>query len=609
MEFFGGKDMNQNRREFRVSDRKLYEKGLKYLQTENVIKRSRDAWQFFHDRQWEGLERSEVFGKDGPPFINFIKPDVLYKMTTVGQRNARIVFSPAENTNEGFLETAKQACDELTAYAASVWESAKLDSLRWRAIRDAVVVGDGLIHFAGKEDKDGEVSAAPELIDSVNVFYSDENESDIQKQDYILISYRRLVTELRKEARDNGLDEEEISRIVSDEETEGQANDAADRELETSEAGSDPEEEASGKALVILKYWRGEDGLIRMRKSVSQCVIMPEKQTGLSLFPIAKLAWEEVKNRARGNGIVNALIPNQIEYNKTLARRTIKVMEAAYPKLVYNETMIDNPEDLDDVGAKIAVRGSEAVKNMIDYLNPSTMSQDVQVLSNDLMKLTQEMSGASEAALGKINPEQASGRAILAVQDASAQIMSLQMQQHEQFVEDIARILLDFWVTYAGENGKTIHIKDENGELKTGMISKDVLDNLRVNVKIEVSPTGTYSLIAVEQTLENYLSAKYITFEELVEALPDGSIAPKQILKSILQKRARVQAQAEAEARAAAAQAPPEPQSIPGMPGMPGMQNMPGMTPSAPGTSPEEIIQKALAARQMIQGGPNPPMV
>jgi len=126
-------------------DRKLYEKGLRYLQAQGVITKSRDAWQFFHDRQWEGLERSEVFGKDGPPFINFIKPDVLYKLATVGQRSARMVFLPSETTSEAFLENAKIACEALTAYGVAAWENTKLDSLRWRAVRDAVAKVRGMI--------------------------------------------------------------------------------------------------------------------------------------------------------------------------------------------------------------------------------------------------------------------------------------------------------------------------------------------------------------------------------------------------------------------------------------------------------------------------------
>jgi len=342
--------MDKTGPEMKTEDRRLYDKGFRYLQAQGVIKRSRDAWQFFHDRQWEGLEQSEVFGKDGPPFINFVKPDVLYKMTTLGQRSTRIVFLPADNTRPEFLENAKTACDNLTAYAAATWENTKLDSMRWRAIRDAIVVGDGLLHFAGKVESDGEVKPAPEIVDAVNVFYGDENESDVQKQEYILISYRRPVSELRKEAKENGVADDELEAITSDEQTEGQANDAGDNELET----TGPDE---GKALVILKYWRGEDGKIMMRKSVSHCVIMPDKATGLSLYPIAKMSWEEVKNSARGNGIVAAQIPNQVEYNKTLARRAVKVMETAYPKMVYNESMIDNPDELDNVGAKIAIRG------------------------------------------------------------------------------------------------------------------------------------------------------------------------------------------------------------------------------------------------------------
>jgi hypothetical protein len=286
---------------------------------------------------------------------------------------------------------------------------------------------------------------------------------------------------------------------------------------------------------------------------------------------------------------VNAQIPNQIEYNKTLARRVIKVMEGAYPKLVYNENVIDNPDDLDNVGAKIAVRGQEPITNYVGFLPATSMSTDVLSLGNDLMKLTQEMSGASEAALGKINPEQASGRAILAVQDASAQIMSLQMQQHEQFVEDMARILLDFWTAYMDENGKTVKTEDENGNPTNTKISKEILDSLKVNIKVEVSPTSAYSLIAQEQSLENYLKEKYITFEELVDALPDNAVAPKQILKSILKKR-------EEKAKKIAEEAAKNTPKLL----MPGAveQGIPGAAGAPQGVDPAAVVQQM----QAIQG-------
>jgi hypothetical protein len=63
--------------------------------------------------------------------------------------------------------------------------------------------------------------------------------------------------------------------------------------------------------------------------------------------------------------------------------------------------------------------------------------------------VTRELAGAGDTATGQVNPESASGRAILAVQQASQAPMTEQKESYKNFIEDIAKIDLEYLVVYS----------------------------------------------------------------------------------------------------------------------------------------------------------------
>ena len=73
---------------------------------------------------------------------------------------------------------------------------------------------------------------------------------------------------------------------------------------------------------------------------------------------------------------------------------------------------------------------------------------------NDLISITRELKNSSDIATGGVNPTEASGKAILAVQQASQQPMTKQLTGLKMFIEDLARIWLDMWVTYSQDGMK-----------------------------------------------------------------------------------------------------------------------------------------------------------
>lgn len=515
-----------------------YERGVAYHQQNNLYAQTDKNYRYFAGDQWRGAQ----LGNISPVRFNFIKPTVLYKVSTVAQNSMSLHYEPnafamLDGANgraaQLFLQAAQAICHKLNGHAARMWEKNKMDTVLWDCVLEAAVSGDAVLYFY---ERDGELAA--QQVDGTNVYFGNENERDVQKQPYILLSFRRGVQAVRQEARQNGVPEDLVAQIVPDSDTATQAGDSAKAEVDT--------EEDAGKCMVVLELRRKthKDGrtCIVSKKCTRTVEIQPERDQGHALYPLAHMAWEPVKGSCRGYGEVRFLIDNQIEENKNLARRAVAVMQSAYPKMIYRADAIGDVEALYRTGASIGVNDMNAqdVQNYVRYLSPASTSPDAFALTQELRDVTRSLAGASEAALGDINPENTSGKAILAVRDAAAAPLNRQIAMYRQFVEDIGRIWFDMWTAYSPE-GKAVLVEsmDEQGQAvqTIEVIPYEAMQRLKVNVNVDVSPSDAYSKYAVEQSLENCLANGWISFEEYVEALPADSAAPKAKLTRILQSR------------------------------------------------------------------------
>jgi hypothetical protein len=168
------------------------------------------------------------------------------------------------------------------------------------------------------------------------------------------------------------------------------------------------------------------------------------------------------------------------------------------------------------------------VKNAFAYINPAPMSQEAGLLQNEMLTVTRELAGAGDAALGIINPERASGAAIMALQDQSEIPLNENVAEKRALVEQIAEISIAVAIAYY-PNGLEVKTKGENGLIKVSRISG--FDDLRLNVRIDAAASNPFSKYAREQALENALVAGYISFEEYVEAFPQTLLPQKRNLK------------------------------------------------------------------------------
>lgn len=507
---------------------KDFEKGRDYNRQKGIYNDTERNYDYYYGNQTKYLN----IGKETPVILNIIKSIVKYKLGVVNSNAYAIVYNPNSynDIQEGKLQ--EQLCKALSKHANKIWELNQVGDKIREAVKDSCINDEGILHnYFDKEKQEVKV----EVIDKNNIYYGNENDVEIQEQPYIIISYRKPVNQVREEARLLGVSEEKIELITSDEETLEQAG------------YTSTTDEVNPMCLVLLKYYK-KDGIVYYSRATKSVDLEEEQPTEMKLYPVAHMVWEKTKGSSRGVGAVRNVISNQIEINKIATRRALSVKLAAFPKLAVNQDFVANSEALEKVGSTIKLKGGaslEDIRKAVGYLNPSNMSPDAKNLQDDLQNYTKDLEGAGDVATGSVDPTQASGKAILAVQQATQQPLNEQVNTYKTFIEDEARIWYDMWKAYKVD-GLRVMIEQPDGQGGTvevpGVFTYELLNRIDANIKIDITPKSPYDRFAQEQSIEGLMQAGIITFEEYVEALPEDSVMPKYILEDIIKKRKEKQA-------------------------------------------------------------------
>ncbi|MCQ2087689.1 MAG: hypothetical protein MJZ37_06445 [Bacilli bacterium] len=499
----------------------LYEQSIAYCRLIGMYGDTDVNYRMYNGDQWYGLKISGVEKVQ----YNFIKPIVKYKTGIVLSNLYAINYSSENFENKEFRKNAEKICKLLNKKASQIWEKDYMDLKLRQVVKDAAINDEGVMYV------NYDNAPVNEVINKNDIYFGNENDSDIQKQPYILIKQRKPVSEIQEYAKDNGVNSDYI--IGDNDNIEG--------------AGEDAKYEKDNMCTLVTKMYK-KNGKVHFSQATRYVDIKKDKDTGLSYYPVAHVLWEERKGSARGEGEVRHLIPNQLETNKTAMRRALTVKNTAYPQKIANMDKIANPSAVNEVGGVIKTRGGMSVDDVTKVfasVPPSQMSPDVERLQNELIQSTRELAGAGDIATGQVNPESASGRAILAVQQASQQPLTEHLQYAKAFIEDLARIWLDMLATY----NESIDLEDEVTDAMTGQqtteiltVSSDTLREVQASVKVDITPKGAFDKYAQEMSMENLLTQGFFSTQRMpelklyVKTLDDDSVMPKQALLDLIEE-------------------------------------------------------------------------
>ena len=522
----------------------LYEKGRNYHRLTGIYTDTDRNYRMYNGDQWGGAKLGDV----EPVQKNFIKPIVKYKVGVIHDNLYAINFSSQNFENKEFRKEAEKICDMLNKKAARIWEKDKMDFKGRRITKDAAINDEGIIYVNYDLENQTPIN---EIIKKNDIYYGNENDDDIQNQPYILIRKRMPVANAIEMALAEGLSEDKIDMIIGDNDTFEESGEAAKDEIDN-------------MVTVVTKMYKKDD-TVHFSMATRWVTIKEDADTGLTYYPVSHFNWEEKEGSARGEGEVRFLIPNQIEVNRTEVRRVLTVKYQAYPQKIINTEKILNPSATNQVGGIIKTKGGmsvDDVSKIVATLPPAQMSPDVKQLQEDLIQVTRDLAGAGDIATGQVNPEDASGRAILAVDQASKAPMTEQKESYKNFIEDLAKIWLDMIIVYSQDGIKLEEdvTDDLTGETTTELVDvpQTALQEIQAVVKVDVTPKGTFDKFAQESSIENMYVQGMFNVQRLpelktyVKLLDDDSVMPKQKLEEAIEiieeeqeKIAMIQAQAQ----------------------------------------------------------------
>lgn len=469
----------------------------------SLYERVRQNENFFVGNQWEGVNAPDL----DKPVINILKRVVSYFVSSIVSDDVGAeltLFGGASGADEIAVKIVSQQI-------AEVIENTKAKAKNRDVIRNAAVDGDACIYVNFDPNAETGQDAAGvievEVLDNTDLYFGNPQVWDIQRQPWVIVQARRLVEDVREEAKENGVPEDQCETIGSDDDPNG---------INT--------EQEHGKVTVLTKFWK-QGGTIWFCKTAGNVMIKKPENMELRLYPLAWMSWDKIKNSYHGQAAVTGLIPNQIFVNKLFAMCMEHVKKMAFPKVIYNRSIFPNGYS-NRVGEAVGVNGplDSAIAKSVEMPD---MSSQVMQLIDKVIDYTRDTMGASDAALGNVKPDNTS--AIIAVQKASAMPLELQRMAFYQFVEDYIRIFVD--VMRARYGVRQVSYENENGQTVPVLFDFGMLGDLHYKLNVNIGASTYWSEIMQMQTLDNLMMKNIIADPALyLESIPSQYLPNKQKL-------------------------------------------------------------------------------
>ena len=492
-----------------------FEAGREYNRRIGLYENYTQCERFYRGDQWKNVPGGAL----PTPVFNYLRRITDFLVSQISSADVDFTFSD-ENlpfiSDENHRERIKEALTLLNSHSAFRWEKCHMDHLIRRVLLDAALSGDGIFFtYWDPSVRTGQVYTGDfvtTLIDSANLFVSNVNSTDIQSQEYIIVSGRESVSKLKGEAIAAGASREETEKIRPDGDLHYGAGDAAMYE--------NPDVSCE-KATYIIKFTRNENGFVQFEKSTKECIIK-RVVTGLRLYPVCMFNWIPTKNSYHGTSPIAPLVQNQKYINKAYALLMKHMIDSAFSKVVYDKTRI--PEWTNEVGQAIGVAGGD-LTGVAATISPGEMDENYAQIIENVVHHTKESMSATDAALGDTVPTNTS--AIIALQEANSISLDPVRSALNKCLEDLAAIWTDFICAYYAD-GRMVTTRD--GE--TRALDCRLLREELISARVDVGASTRYTKASALTELKNLLDKGHITLNQYLKRLPDGIIPGRDTLIS-----------------------------------------------------------------------------
>ncbi len=522
----------------------LYERGVE-LQASMGLRENLPLYvDFFEGRQWPSPTPST---KNLPrPVVNIVKMICRSKKSAILATPIRIhykSYSPLTDT---------EVFNDFASYVLKELGQEDLDKL---AIDDGVKKGSYFFHYFWDKNAsgiDGRIDGGVrcELIDPLNIFFSNPSDLNEQKQDWILISARRTLSQILALA-DQDCD---LSQLKGDEDDsayntkEQKTEDYATLLTRYFKQNGEVFCERATKSTIINKPFSITPDFSQLseisKEESSLCApIQGAQRTRAVLYPIVCGYYERKEGSIYGLSEVEGIIPNQKAINFNVAMSLLNAQECAWGKYIALPNALKNQKISNSPGQVLI--DYSGTGNGIKKLPEQALSDAPMSITSSLTELTRAVSGATEIMTGEKYYSNLSGSAIAYLQaQANMPIEELRNNFYSAKRKQ-GRVLAQFLKLYYYKKCFIKLKKESDGTEKEvlGIFnSRDYEDSI-FDVVVEAVGGSKASVASDISLLDNCLKNGSISLETYIKAYPESAITNKQeILKQIeLEKNSELQ--------------------------------------------------------------------
>jgi len=494
---------------------KAYEAGRDYKNSIDLYKTVEENERFYIGDQWHGLDVPNII----LPVLNYTKRTTSMLVAKISADDIAAKITPFL-TDEESENVAKMLSRELD----KVVELQGIKKLCKRGVRNSAVDGDGCIYTYWDADaptgQDSKGMVAAELIENINVYFSNPHTTDVQEQRYIIIARRKTVDDVKDRAEQNGAKKDDLDNITPDTDA-NQGEDYSDDTLCT---------------LLTVLYKK--DGTVHAVECTEKVIVRKEWDTELRRYPIAWLPWEMKRSCMHGEAALTHMIPNQIAINKVWAGLIRTMERMGFPVLILNRTFMQKDEKgrvtwTGQPGSVLSVEGSPGdVRNIASYLEGAPINPNITTITDNLTAQTRDTMGTNDATSGNVRPDNAS--AIIALQTADTVPLELNRQAYNDWIEELYRNILDMMSVNYGYRMIEWEVNDPiTGKPHNVMQAYDfdTLDYENLRISVDIGAASMWSEITQMDTINSIFTSGIMDdlnrFKLYLETVPDKYLPGK----------------------------------------------------------------------------------
>ena len=486
---------------------KAYEIGQQYKSSIDLYDIVEENERFYIGDQWHGLNAPNIT----KPVLNHLK-------RTVSMLIAKICADDIAANIQPFLksEEAETKCKMISREVDKVVELCDVKNIGKRGLRNAAVDGDGCVYTYWDADaptgQDSKGMVVAELIENINVIFSNPHTTDVQGQRYIIIARRLPVDEVRDRAEQNGVAKTKTEDIKADDDP------------------NQGEQYDSGLCTLLTVLYKEKD-TVHAVETTEKVIVRKPWDTELKRYPVAWLPWEIQRSCMHGRAALTDMIPNQIAINKAYAGLLRVIERMGFPAMVINNNYIDDWDG--QPGRVLKVSGApDDVRKFAAYIDGAPINPSITTVIDNLTSQTRDTMGTNDATNGSVRPDNAS--AIIALQNADTIPLELIRQAYNAFIEDIVRNIVDMMHANYGMRMVEVQVTDPITKQVTeieDVFNFDELDDENLRISVDIGAASMWSEITQMDAINSIFTSSIMDdlqrFKLYLEVVPDKYLNAK----------------------------------------------------------------------------------